>query len=136
MIKNIITGFEICITLDNRVGGLTAMAKFLVDHGINVEGISGHLINDNKRAELMFITDDNFNAIQMLEENGYEIKQRDVMIIQLENRPGALKNITERLAQNDINIEDIYCTTCFNNCPAKVVLVTSDNDKAISLLAS
>jgi hypothetical protein len=84
---------------------------------------------------LMFITDDNAAAINELTNNGYEdVRENEVIIIELENTPGALKNISERLTQKDINIAYIYCTTCSQGCPAKIILSTSDNDLAFELL--
>ena len=85
----------------------------------------------------MFITDDNIAAINELTSNGYDdVRENEVIIVELQNSPGALKNISERLTQNDINIAYIYCTTCSTGCPAKIILSTSDNERAFELLKS
>lgn len=137
MIKSLSVGREISVVVINEVGALAKVTSFLVNHGINVEAIAGYSNHVGDQAGLMFITDDNVSAINQLIENGYpDVKENEVIIVELENTPGALKNISERLTQKDINIAYIYCTTCLQGCPAKIILSTSDNDRAFELLKS
>lgn len=137
MIKSLSVGREISVVVINEVGALAKVTSFLVNHGINVEAIAGYSNHVGDQAGLMFITDDNVSAINQLIENGYpDVKENEVIIVELENTPGALKNISERLTQKDINIAYIYCTTCVQGCPAKIILSTSDNDRAFELLKS
>lgn len=137
MIKSLSIGKEISVVVVNEVGALARITSFLVNHGINLEAIAGYSNNIGDQAGLMFITNDNIAAIEALTSNGYvDTRENDVIVVELENRPGALKNISERLAQNDVNIAYIYCTTCMGQCPAKIVLSTTDNNKAIQILQS
>lgn len=137
MIKTLVRGKEISVVVINEIGALARITSFLVNHGINVEAIAGYSNNVGDQAELIFITDNNLAAINELESNGYrDVRENDVIIVELDNRPGALKNISERLAQNGINISYIYCTTCAGKCPAKIILSTSNNNKASELLRS
>ncbi|MFH1092663.1 MAG: hypothetical protein V1739_00750 [Candidatus Omnitrophota bacterium] len=137
MIKSLSLGREISVVVVNEIGALSKMTSFLVNHGINVEAIAGYSNNIGDQAGLMFVTDDNVSAVEILASSGYtDTKENDIIIVELENTPGALKNISERLAQNDINITYIYCTTCMGGCPAKIILSTTDNLKAISVLRS
>jgi len=135
MIKRVLRGKEIAVAVINEVGALAKITSFLVNHGINIEAVAGYATSIGEEAGLMFITDNNSVAIAMLQEHGYEdIRQNDVLIVELENTPGALKNISETLAQNAINITYIYATTCMAGCPTKIILSTSENDKAIDIL--
>ena len=137
MIRSIVRGKELSVVVMNEVGALSRMTSFLVNHGINVDAIAGYSNNVGDQGELIFITNNNEDAIAQLVSNGYtDIKEHDVLIVELENRPGALKNISERLAQNNINISFFYCTACPSGCPAKIVLSTTDNSRALSLLQS
>ena len=137
MIKSLMLSKEISVVVVNEIGALSKMTSFLVNHGINLEAIAGYSNNIGDQAGIMFITNDNVAAVKALYDNGYtDTKENDVIIVELENRPGALKNISERLAQNDINITYIYCTTCMGGCPAKIILSTMDNLKALSVLKS
>ncbi|MBU1087556.1 MAG: ACT domain-containing protein [Candidatus Omnitrophica bacterium] len=137
MIKSMSIGREVSVVVINEVGALAKVTSFLVNHGINVEAVAGYSNHVGDQAGLMFITDDNVSAINELTHNGYEdVRENEVIIVELENTPGALKNISERLTQNDINIAYIYCTTCMQGCPAKIILSTSDNERAFELLKS
>jgi hypothetical protein len=135
MIKKVILGKEIAVAVINEIGALARITSFLVNHGINIEAIAGYAAEIGDQAGLIFMTNNNPAAIEALVKSGYEdIEERDVIVVEVENRPGALKNISEILAQNGINISYIYATTCTGGCPTKIVLSTSDNNKAFEIL--
>ena len=137
MIKNLVRTKEISIGLKNEVGALARMMSFLVNHGINVETIAGYSDRTGTQGSLIFITNNNQKSISELINNGYDdIEERDVIVAELENRPGSLKNLSELLASNGVNIEYMYCTTCSGGCPAKIVFAASNNDVAFGLLNS
>ena len=135
MIKSLVRGKEIAVGVVNDVGALAKVTSLLVNHGINIETVMGYSTARGEQAELMFITDNNFKAVEVLVEHGYSyINEHDVIIAELENKPGALKNISEILALQQINITYIYATTCNSGCPAKLVFATSNNDDAFKML--
>ena len=135
MITKVMRAKEISVGVKNEIDALAKMMSFLVNHGINVETIAGSSSRTGEEGSLIFITDNNAEAISELLIHGYkDIGENDVIVIELENRPGRLKNISELLAMNKININYLYCTTCSQGCAAKVVLATSDNDNAFRLL--
>jgi hypothetical protein len=137
MIKRVVKGKEIFVGVNNEVGVLAKLTSFLVNHGINIEAVLGYATEPGEHAGVMFIASNNTSAIESLGEHGYEtIREDDVLIVEVENRPGALKNISECCAGNGINITYFYCTTCSGGCPAKLVLSTSDNDKALAVLTA
>ena len=137
MIKKLVKAKEVSVAIENQVGVLARMMSFLANHGINVETIAGHSDPSSDHGNLIFITDNNQKTIAELIDNGYEdIEENDVIVIELEDRPGALKNISEILANYKINIDYLYCTTCSSGCPAKIVLATSDNDRAFDVLSA
>ncbi len=137
MIKNLVRTKEIRARVRNEVGALARMMSFLVNHGINVETIAGYSDQTGTQGSIIFVTENNEKTINELLANGYEdIEEKDIIVAELANKPGTLKNISEILAGNGINIDYLYCTTCSGGCPAKVVLSTSDNDIAFRLLSA
>jgi len=137
VIKNLVRTKEISVAIRNEVGALARMMSFLVNHGINVETIAGYSDRTGTQGSLIFITNNNQKSISELINNGYDdIEERDVIVAELENRPGTLKNLSELLASNGVNIEYMYCTTCSGGCPAKIVFAASNNDVAFGLLNS
>jgi hypothetical protein len=128
---------EISVGTKNEVGALARMMSFLVNNGINVETIAGYSNYKGDEGNLIFITDNNRDALDVLLSKGYEdVSENEVIVMELENRPGTLKNISEILAGSQININYIYCTTCSSGCPAKIVISTTDNKKAFGLFTS
>lgn len=121
---------EIVVTVVNKIGVLADMSKLLAESGVNIEAVAGYAVN--KEAKIMLVTNDSLRAIGALKKSGYtSIKENEVVVIELEDKPGALKNITARLAAEGIDINQIYGTTCSGGCPAKLVISTTDNEKAL-----
>jgi len=130
MIKQAQLAKEIVVTAVNKIGVLADMSKLLAESGVNIEAVAGYAVD--KEAKIMLVTNDSLRAIEALKKSGYTlIKENEVVIIDLENKPGALKNITARLAAEGIDIKQIYGTTCSGGCPAKLVISTTDNEKAL-----
>ena len=130
MVKAAHLGKEIVVNVVNKIGVLADISKIVADHGINIEAVAGYA-KDNE-AEIMLVTDDNLRATDALRKANYKsIKEREVVIVELDNKAGALKQITGTLAAQSIDIKHIYGTTCPTNCPARIVISTSDNEKAL-----
>lgn len=130
MLKSANLGKEIVVTVANKIGVLADISRILADHGINIEAVAGYAENQN--AKITLVTDDNLRAVDALKKNAYKsVAENEVVVLELENKPGALKNITAKLASEGIDIKFIYGTACPSNCPAKIVLSTNDNEKAV-----
>jgi len=130
MLKSAHLGKEIVVAVVNKIGVLADISKIVADHGINIEAVAGYA-KDNE-AEIMLVTSDNLRTGDALRKANYKsIKEREVVIVELENKPGAIKQVTVTLASHGIDIRHIYGTTCAGGCPAKIVLLTSDNEKAL-----
>jgi len=130
MVKDVRLGKEISITVVNKIGVLADMSKILASGGINIEGVAGYAAMD-KTAKIMLVTEDSVRAVDALTKAGYKCQEKEVIIVDLENKTGALKTITAKLAAEDIDINQIYGTACTAGCPAKIVISTSDNEKAL-----
>jgi len=121
---------EIAVTVVNKIGVLADMSKLLAESGVNIEAVAGYAVD--KEAKIMLVTNDDVRSVDALKKSGYtSIKENEVVVIELEDKPGALKNITARLAAEGIDIKQIYGTTCSGGCPAKLVISTTDNEKAL-----
>lgn len=135
MLKKAVLTKQISITVDNKIGVLNIMAGYLADRGINIDAIAGYEMEESGQARIMLIVDDTRRAIDALNERGFgSIEEKDVVMVELDNKPGALKNVTSLLAHKEINIRYIYATTSPEECPVRVVISTSDNEKAFVTL--
>lgn len=132
MIRKVIAAREIIISVSNKIGVLADVAAIVADHGINIGAIAGYGKSDKKEAEVLLVTSDNLRAVDALKKSGYGVPaERDVLVLELENKPGVLKTITRVLAENGVDIKHVYGSACPGGCPATVVLNTSDNVKAL-----
>jgi len=130
MLKDVNLDKEIVVTVGNKIGVLADISKILADHGINIEAVAGYA--DNAEAKIMLVTDDNLRSVDALKKKSYKsIVEKEIIVIELENKAGALKNIISKLASEGIDIKYIYGTACSAGCPAKIILSTSDNEKAL-----
>ena len=133
MIRSVSLGKEIVIDVENKVGILASMSRILADHGINIEGVAGYQAGNDAR--LMFVVTDTLRAKEALQKAGYnKIRESEVVVIDLENKPGALKGITAKMAVENIDIRYIYGTTCSEGCPARMIVATANNEKALIAL--
>lgn len=130
MVKKAYLGKEISVVVSNRIGILADMSKVLADHGINIEAVAGYATE--KDAQIMLVTEDNLRAVDALKKAGYKnTKENPILIFELENKAGALKNLTAKLAAQNIDIKYVYGTACPHNCPARIILSTNNDEKTL-----
>ena len=73
-------------------------------------------------------------AKEILSEKGYNPEEKDVIILQLENRPGALSKVAQKLKEEGIDIHYIYGTTSGKGERTTIVLSSDNNEKAEEVL--
>jgi hypothetical protein len=75
-------------------------------------------------------------AIKLLKKLNYETEIREVLKVDLENRPGALAEIATKLGDKGINIEYCYGTLSSKGKSAAVILDVMDINRALKVLKS
>ena len=136
MIKNVILGEEITITTKNKVGILADVSKMLANRGINIEAALGYEIGPV--AKLLIITNANLVIVNELKKMKYKsVKEAEVLLVGIENKPGMLKVVSTEMKENDIDIKYVYLTpcTCAARGSSRMVLQTSDNERAMAVLS-
>ncbi|MCX5680237.1 MAG: hypothetical protein NTZ95_06270 [Candidatus Omnitrophica bacterium] len=136
MIKNVSLGEEVLIMTRNKVGLLADIATMLANQSVNVEAASGYEIDGT--ASLRLVTNANLGIVAELRAKKYKsVKETEVVLVELSNKPGALKVVTTELGKNKIDIKCLYVTSSSKGGESsRMVLSTSDNEKAMALLAS
>ncbi|HYA12876.1 MAG TPA: ACT domain-containing protein [Syntrophales bacterium] len=135
MLKKALLTKEISVTVVNKIGVLDIMAGYLADRGINIEAIAGYEMPGSNQATIMLVVDNTLRATEAIKERDFgSIEEHDVILVELDNKPGALKTVTGLLALKGINIRYIYATTSLDKCPVRVILSTSDNQAALITL--
>src|SRR6185295_17215345 len=97
---------QLIITVDNKVGSLAEIAGAIASSGINLIAICAYAA-DNKGV-IMFVSDNNDTAKKILKNKKYDIREEDVIMVSVDNRPGTLKAITQKIAELEIDLNLLY----------------------------
>jgi hypothetical protein len=120
---------DLTIVLENRPGVLALLGESLGNAGVNVEGFCGFPSEGQAVGHLL--VEDAAAARQALEQAGAKVTgERDVLLLDLENRAGALGETGKRIAAAGVNIELVYVAS-----DNRVVVGVDDLDKAKAALA-
>ena len=118
---------DITVLMENRPGALAEIAEALGKAGINIEGMCG-FVNAGQGVGHLLVQDPTAarRALGGVCEVGEE---REVLVVGLEDRPGALGDLARKMADAEVNVEVGYLTTSL-----QIVLAVSDIEKARAAL--
>jgi len=122
---------QLSVFLPNRPGALAHACSVLSDAGINLQAMSVHDTIDN--AVVRFLVDNPTKGLLLLEQEEYYVLEQDVVVMNMNNHPGTLTEISQKLAQADINIAYAYCTANRNESGC-LVLRTDQPEKTLEVL--
>jgi len=98
---------DFILDLEDRPNGLAAFAEVMARAGLNIEGICGFFAEG--RALHHVLVEDVEPAIQVLADAGFEVfGPRDVLVVDVEDRPGALAEIARAVADTGAEIDLVY----------------------------
>jgi hypothetical protein len=119
---------EIYVVLENRPSVLGELCSYLAENEINIEAIG--VFHETAK-----ICVKNLNkALKLLTKQNYMTELRDVLLVDLENTPGALADVTSKLGDEGINIEYCYGTLSRHGDKVSVILDVSNIEEAEKLL--
>ena len=119
---------ELFIVVENRPGTLGELLGFLAKEKINIEAIG--LFQDVAKLSVSDLD----RARKALLMRKYEVETRDVLRLELDNKPGSFAFITSRLANAGLNIDYCYATVGKGQKTAAVILDVPDLDRAMTVL--
>ncbi|NIQ37465.1 MAG: ACT domain-containing protein [Proteobacteria bacterium] len=115
---------DLTVILEDRPGTLAEVGEALGKAGINIDGFCGFPCEG--KGIFHILVEDAVAARRVLEEIGFEIRgERHVLVLELEDRPGTLGDVTRSIAKAGVNIDLIYVAT-----NTRVVIGADDLDKA------
>jgi len=118
---------EIYIILENKPSQLGDLCSFLAENEINIDAIG--VFHDTAKLCVQNLN----KAVKLLSKLNYTVELRDVLKIDLENRPGALAELTSKLGDEGINIEYCYGTLARKGNQISVIMDVSDIERAAKL---
>ena len=123
---------EIILQSEDRPTLLADITRVLSDMGINL--LSVRLRSVEGAATVHLLTSSQSYAYEALQDAGFDIVERDVILLTLPHYPGFLRRTSEALARKDISINDLHVSVPEEGKVGVVVLTCSNNAHAIQLL--
>jgi hypothetical protein len=113
------------VILEDRPGALADLGDATGGAGINIEGMCA--VTGAGTGEIHVLVDDADRAREALEFGGMEVTgERDVLVVEVEDRPGTMAALARKLGDAGVNVELAYTT--FGG--VKIVLGVDDLEKA------
>jgi hypothetical protein len=114
------------IQLTHHPGDLARVAQALARRGVNIKALAGVSVGGGV-AIARILPDDIAVARSALEEARIRFTESEVHLVLLENKPGVLANVTNRLGDAGVNLEAIYITGIADDLVE--LAIVSDNPK-------
>lgn len=122
---------QLSVFVENKVGSIYELCTALSEASVNIIGI---LVSDDLDwGVVRLVVDDVAKAKQMLNDSGYVYGESDVIMVHLDNHPGAIASVAEKLSKAKIAIEYSYATG--EGDKALVIIATTNNKKADKVLS-
>jgi hypothetical protein len=125
---------QVTAFLENKPGRLANICSALGREKINIQALT--VMDSKEHSVLRLVTDDLERTKNALNSLGTPFQETEVLIIEMENRPGALAKICEKLAAEHINIDYAYCSAGTRNGRAISIFKVSSPTKASHALAN
>ena len=119
---------DLTVILEDRPGTMAKMGETLGRAGINIDGTCGFPCQGFGVAHIL--VQDAEAAQNVLEAAGFAVRNpREVLLLDVENRPGEGGKVGRKLADAGVNVDLVYITMS-----AQLVLGVDDLEKARAAL--
>lgn len=123
---NAILDSQLMIRVDNKVGTLAEISSVISASKINLLAISASAV-DNV-GHLYFVTENNAEAKRLLKQKKYDVREEKVVLVTLDNKPGALQSVTTKIAQAGIDLTLLYGSVEKEGIISRVVMISENNE--------
>lgn len=123
---------EISLSLPNRPGTLAAVARTLAKERINVAAIS--VDSSGTKGRVRLIVNDPDRATSLLSTAGYDVEEREMIAVRLEDRAGSFLQVLEVLAKGKVNLQSVAILVAREGNHPLVALSTNDLPRARRIL--
>ena len=124
MVKSVLDK-QLLVTVNNKIGTLAEITNIIAGSGINLLAVCAYGV-DNK-GTIMFVSEDNKEATKLLKAKKYDVREEEVVLLTLDNKPGALQSVTKQIAALGVDVNLIYGSVDKDGKSCRLVLVSEDN---------
>ncbi|MBI4548697.1 MAG: hypothetical protein HY707_11995 [Ignavibacteriae bacterium] len=119
---------ELFVVVENRAGALGELLGHLSKEKINIEAIG--LFQDIAKLSVSDLD----RAAKILTRAKYQVEIREVLRVDLDNKPGSFAFVASRLGSVGLNIDFCYGTVGKGQKSAAVIIDVADIERAMSAL--
>ena len=123
---------QISVQIENSHNRLYEFTRALGEEGINLRALT--LVDTGHYGELRVLVSDTAAARQILMKKDIPARVDDVVAVQMEDKPGQLADLLERLMAARIKLKYGYALAGMDSGKAIMIFRFDDNDKAIDVL--
>ncbi len=123
---------QLMVTVTNKVGSLSELSHVIASSGINLLAICAYGVEN--KGVIMFVSDNTVEAKRLLKAKKYDVREEEVVLISLDNKPGALQTVTQKVADAGIDLNLLYGSVDIQGKTSRVVLTSEDNNAVLTLL--
>jgi hypothetical protein len=101
---------DLVIDIENTPGALARVAAAISDAGVNIAAAT--CVGAGERAELHILVPHAEAAKHALAISHVAVtREREVVVVEVEDRPGVLADLTRKIARNGVNLDLVYVAT-------------------------
>lgn len=123
---------QLSVFLENKKGRLYEICDILGSNNINIRALT--IAESADFGVLRMFVDKADVAIKLLKDKGFVASFSDIVVLEVEDKPGGLASVLKILVANDINVEYMYAFVEKRLNKALLVFRFADIDRAISAL--
>ena len=123
---------QISIFVENKEGRIKKAIDTLAKQDINIRALS--IADTTKYGILRLIVSDNEKAIAALEKDGFIVKENEVIILAVPDKPNGLNSTLAVFDEKGINLEYLYAFVSSKTDEAIVVMRLENMEKAMEAL--
>jgi len=116
---------QLMIHLKDTAGTLAEVLSVVSSSGINIIALCAYAIDG--MVAIMFVSEDNNAAKSLLEKKGFDVQEEEVVLLTLDNRPGALQEVTNKIAEAGIDLTLMYGSADKDAEQSPIVLISRNN---------
>jgi len=119
--------------VEDRVGVLAQATEAIAAAGINLEALMGWPTGTG-RATLAAIPDDPAKLKSLAAQHGIALKEGTVFLVRGDDRPGALVDVTKKIAAAGINLQSTVALSVAGKFAAALTVAPGDVERVSELL--
>ncbi len=118
-------GRQLMVRGNNEIGMLAKITRVLSAAEIDLVALCAYSVGSN--VAVMFVTSDNNEAKRLLAAKGYDVQEEEVILLSIDNKPGAFQRVTDKIAEAGIDLILVYGSVDESAEVNRSVIISNNN---------